>query len=204
MIRGCGPCPLLVNPGIYRTTEEKYENLSQGSRLVLNLSLRRLDCLLRGTAMVSKRPLISSYIRTTWTGRMVSVLACHGNHLYTQLKYVKKPRPRSNFFHMSFSGQLSHPTPTVIPVVTPWSHIGTIPTSTEALPRAELYPISLHLSPLHFGPPSRLPLVPPLDIILPQSHAVPLSSLWTTHPTAIGRIPRLSSLIPDWPPSPLD
>jgi hypothetical protein len=62
-------------------------------------------------------------------------------------------------------------------------HIGTIRASTEALLRAKLHPISLHLSPLHFGLLSHLPLARPLDIILPHSHAIPLSFFYFQPPT---------------------
>jgi hypothetical protein len=40
----------------------------------------------------------SSFIRATWTGRMVSFLADHGNHLSIPLKYVETPCPRSSCF----------------------------------------------------------------------------------------------------------
>jgi hypothetical protein len=66
-----------------------------------------------------------SYIWTTWTGRMVSALAGHGNHLSTPLKYVEPPHQGSKVFHLFFSRQL-------IPPVTPRSHTGIIPAPTEA------------------------------------------------------------------------
>jgi hypothetical protein len=74
--------------------------------------------------------------------RVASIIRDEWNHLSTPLKYVETPRPRSELFHLSFSGQLS---PSVRPVVSPQSHIGTIPAPTEALQRAEFYPISLYL-----------------------------------------------------------
>jgi hypothetical protein len=41
---------------------------------------------------LSRRLLRSSFIRTTWTGRMVSFLDGHGNHLSTPRKHVESPR----------------------------------------------------------------------------------------------------------------
>jgi hypothetical protein len=65
--------------------------------------------------------------------------------------------------------------------------------------RAEFYPISLYLSLLSLW--TAIPSATGLarDIILSHSHAIPLFILLTAHPPAIGPIPGLSSLIPDWP-----
>jgi hypothetical protein len=61
-------------------------------------------------------------------------------------------------------------------------HIGTIPASTKALLRAELHP---------------------LDIILPHSHAIPLSFFYFEPPTRCHwPCPRLSSLTPTGQPGP--
>jgi hypothetical protein len=46
----------------------------------------------------SRRPLRSSFIWTTWTERMVSFLAGHGNHLSTPLKHIESPLHRSSWY----------------------------------------------------------------------------------------------------------
>jgi hypothetical protein len=68
--------------------------------------------------------------------------------------------------------------PPIRPVVSPRSHIGTIPALTEALQRAEFDPISLsHYTSLSFilwtAIPSGIAPAPPS--ILSQSHTIPLS-----------------------------
>jgi hypothetical protein len=77
--------------------------------------------------------------------------------------------------------------------------MSTIPAPTEAPQRAEFYPISPYLSlpSLWTAIPSAIGLA--CDIILSHAHAIPLFLLWTAHPPAIGSIPGLLSLIPDWP-----
>jgi hypothetical protein len=116
---------------------------------------------------------------------MVSVLAGHGNHLSTPLKYVETPRPRSKLSHLSFSGQLSPPLGTCYFLITFWHHPGSqwgpvraefcpVPlshyTSLSLLlwtaiqsaigPAPDIYPISLshYTSLFYFGPPTHLPL----------------------------------------------
>jgi hypothetical protein len=82
-------------------------------------------------------------------------------------------------------------------------HIDTILASTKALLRAELHPSSLHLSVLYFGLLSHLPLARPLDIILPHSHAIPLSFFYFEPPTHCHWLfPSLSSLTPTGYPGP--
>jgi hypothetical protein len=64
--------------------------------------------------------------------------------------------------------------PSVRPVLTPRSQIGTMPAPSEAPQRAEFYPMS-------------------------PSHYTFVSLLhWTAHPPAIGPVPSLASLIPYW------
>jgi hypothetical protein len=98
---------------------------------------------------------------------MVSVLAGHGNHLSTPLKYVGV----SCFICPSQDNSAPPLDPSSLP-----DHIGTIPASTEALLRAELHP---------------------LDIILPHSHTILLSFFYFEPPTHFHWLfPSLSSLTP--------
>jgi hypothetical protein len=132
------------------------------------------------------------------TGRMASVLAGHGNHLSTPLKYVETPCPRSKLSHLSFSGQLSPPLgPSLLP-----NHILA---SSQLPPRPYKGPNSIlshsqtiPLSLLYFGPPSHLPLAWLLTFYpISQSHYTSLFLLLrTTHPPGIGPVPHLSSPIP--------
>jgi hypothetical protein len=105
---------------------------------------------------------------------MVSVLAGHGNHLSTPLKYVETPPTQGVSCFISSAPPLD---PSSLA-----DHNGTIPASTEALLRAELHP---------------------LDIILPHSHAIPLSFLYFEPPTHCHwLLPSLSSLTPTGYPDP--
>jgi hypothetical protein len=95
-------------------------------------------------------------------------------------------------------GQLGTP---IRPVVSPRSHIGTIPARTEALQRAEFYPISLYLSPSLSLSLSLLLWTAIKSAIGPAPDIYPISlSRYTSlfYPPAIGSIPSLSFLIPDW------
>jgi hypothetical protein len=85
------------------------------------------------------------------------------------------PCPRSKLFQLSFSA------PPLDPSSLP-DHISTILASTKALLRAELHP---------------------LDIILPHSHAIPLSFFYFEPPTHCHwPFPSLSSLTPTGHPGP--
>jgi hypothetical protein len=123
---------------------------------------------------------------------MVSVLAGHGNHLSTPLKYVETPRPRSSCF------------------ICPSQVNSAPPLDPSSLPDHILAPCWLPLRPLkglnsiHLTTPltfsSLWTAIP--SAIGPATWHYPTSLfllLWTAHPTAIGLIPSLSSLIPDWP-----
>jgi hypothetical protein len=86
---------------------------------------------------------------------MISVLADHGKHLSTPLKYIETPRPRSKLSQLS-SGQLRSPLgPSLLHYL--WyhsrSHRG--PVKGRILSYLTL---TLYLSLLYCGPPTHLPL----------------------------------------------
>jgi hypothetical protein len=135
----------------------------------------------------------SSCILTTWTGRMASVGAGHGNPLSTLSKNVETSHHRSKVSQLSSSGQhwpllglfLLAP---IFPASSQWS--------IEALQRANFYPVSLlhytSLSRLLWLAPSLLPLVRFLTWWSPLPHwslQVSLAltdSYITSNPSACG------------------
>jgi hypothetical protein len=125
---------------------------------------------------------------------MVSVLAGHGNHLSTPIKYVETPRPRSKLSHLSFSGQLS-----------PLLGLPLLPdhtlTSSRLPPRPYKGLNSIlshsHYSLFYFGLPSYLPLAWLLISILSHSHTT-LSSTLDCPPTCHWPGSWPMSLIPYW------
>jgi hypothetical protein len=120
---------------------------------------------------------------------MVFVLAGHGNHLSTPLKYVETPCPRSSCF-ICPSQDNSAP---LLDLSSLPDHTGTIPASTEALLRAELHPLDiiLPLSFFYLEPPTHCywPF-PSLSSLTPTGHPGP-GLLYNRDPFMLG------SLIPD-------
>jgi hypothetical protein len=114
---------------------------------------------------------------------LVSVLAGHGNHLSTPLKYVETPCPRSKLSHLSVSGQLSCTLgQSLLPDRTlassqlpprPYKGLNSI------LSHSTLY-LSLSLL-LWTAIPSAIGLAPPS--ILSHSYTIPLSVFYFGLPT---------------------
>jgi hypothetical protein len=128
-------------------------------------------------------------VQTTWTGRMVSALAGHGNHLSTPLKYVETPCRRSKLSHLS-SGQLSPPldlsllpdhilAPSLLPQ-RPYKGLNSILSHSHTIP----------LSLFYFRLPTHLPLAQ--FLAYPHSFPIgqlrPLDSYITSDPFALSTL----------------
>jgi hypothetical protein len=134
----------------------------------------------------------SSFIRTTWTGRMVSFLAGHGNHLSTPWKHVESPPHRSSWYICpSQDNSALRPTRGHFR-----EHIDTIPVFFTRPFQGLRY--------IHFTISPDIPLSlyyfhhPPTAIgRFPAYRLSPRLATWTTHTYITSILQSLGLLIPD-------